>query len=186
VLSAEERIRRSKSACSGKYVPACRFIRSVYWLRQNDREFDVLASLAETLHEGGYVCPEIVEADILNQQGRHPVVERALVGRRFVPNDVILEEGERIRILTGPNMSGKSTLIRQVALIVLMAQIGSFVPASSARLGVVDRIFTRIGAQDEIQAGQSTFMVEMVETANILHHATTSCDPDEIGRHQHL
>jgi len=106
------------------------------------------------------------------------------VGRRFVPNDIILEEGERIRILTGPNMSGKSTLIRQVALIVLMAQIGSYVPASSARLGVVDRIFTRIGAQDEIQAGQSTFMVEMVETANILHHATNRSllILDEIGR----
>jgi len=117
-------------------------------------------------------------------QGRHPVVEKSLVGKRFVPNDVILEEGERIRILTGPNMSGKSTLIRQVALIVLMAQIGSFVPASSARLGLVDRIFTRIGAQDEIHAGQSTFMVEMVETANILHHATTRSllILDEIGR----
>jgi DNA mismatch repair protein MutS len=115
---------------------------------------------------------------------RHPVVELSLVGERFVPNEVIFEPGERVRIITGPNMSGKSTLIRQVALIVLMAQMGSFVPARSARLGVIDRIFTRIGAQDEIHAGQSTFMVEMVEMANILHHATprSLLILDEIGR----
>ncbi len=97
---------------------------------------------------------------------------------------MIFEEGERVRIITGPNMSGKSTLIRQAALIVLMAQIGSFVPARQAQIGLVDRIFTRIGAQDEIHAGQSTFMVEMVETANILHHATprSLLVLDEIGR----
>jgi DNA mismatch repair protein MutS len=107
-----------------------------------------------------------------------------LSGERFVPNDTLFEAGERIRILTGPNMAGKSTFLRQVALIVLMAQMGSFVPARQARLGVVDRIFTRIGAQDEIHAGQSTFMVEMVETANILHHATprSLLVLDEIGR----
>jgi DNA mismatch repair protein MutS len=101
-----------------------------------------------------------------------------------VPNDVLFEQGERVRIITGPNMSGKSTLIRQVALIVLLAQIGSFVPAGSARIGLVDRVFTRMGAQDEIHAGQSTFMVEMVETANILHHATprSLLVLDEIGR----
>ncbi len=123
------------------------------------------------------MCLEIID-------GRHPVVEQMLSGERFVPNDVIFESGERLRIITGPNMSGKSTLIRQVALIALMAQIGSFVPADSAHLGVVDRIFTRIGAQDEIHAGQSTFMVEMVETANILHHATprSLLVLDEIGR----
>ncbi len=116
--------------------------------------------------------------------GRHPVVELTLTGERFVPNDVVFEAGERVRIITGPNMSGKSTLIRQVALIVLMAQMGSFVPAKTARIGLVDRIFTRIGAQDEIHAGQSTFMVEMVETANILHHATprSLLVLDEIGR----
>jgi len=116
--------------------------------------------------------------------GRHPVVERYLSGERFVPNDTQFAEGERVRIITGPNMSGKSTYLRQVALITLMAQMGSFVPASSARIGVVDRIFTRIGAQDEIHAGQSTFMVEMIETANILHHATqrSLLVLDEIGR----
>jgi DNA mismatch repair protein MutS len=101
-----------------------------------------------------------------------------------VPNDAVFEEGEIIRIITGPNMSGKSTFLRQVALIVLMAQIGSFVPASSATIGLVDRIFTRIGAQDEIHAGQSTFMVEMIETANILNHASprSLLILDEIGR----
>jgi DNA mismatch repair protein MutS len=116
--------------------------------------------------------------------GRHPVVEMSLHGERYVPNDVIFESGEIVRIITGPNMSGKSTYLRQTALIVLMAQIGSFVPASSSKIGLVDRIFTRIGAQDEIQAGQSTFMVEMIEAANILHHATqrSLLILDEIGR----
>jgi DNA mismatch repair protein MutS len=116
--------------------------------------------------------------------GRHPVVEKGLISDRFIPNDTIFENGELVRIITGPNMSGKSTFLRQVALIVLMAQMGSFVPAASARIGLVDRIFTRIGAQDEIHAGQSTFMVEMVETANILHHATprSLLVLDEIGR----
>jgi DNA mismatch repair protein MutS len=148
-------------------------------------ELDVLAALAEAAAMNKYVRPEVVDEDVLNIcEGRHPVVEHTLSGERFVPNDAIFEEGERIRILTGPNMSGKSTFLRQVALIVLMAQMGSFVPAESAQIGLVDRIFTRIGAQDEIHAGQSTFMVEMVETANILHHATqrSLLILDEIGR----
>jgi DNA mismatch repair protein MutS len=146
---------------------------------------DVMASLAETAAKQGYVRPEVVEEDMLEIiGGRHPVVEQTLRESRFVPNDTIFEDGERIRILTGPNMSGKSTFLRQVALIVLLAQIGSFIPAESARIGLVDRIFTRIGAQDEIHAGQSTFMVEMVETANILNHATSRSllILDEIGR----
>jgi DNA mismatch repair protein MutS len=146
---------------------------------------DVLSSLAEVAVRKGYVRPELVEEDILEiHDGRHPVVEEFLVGRRFVPNDAIYEDGERVRVITGPNMSGKSTYLRQVALISLMAQMGSFIPARSARLGLTDRIFTRIGAQDEIHAGQSTFMVEMVETANILHHATrrSLLILDEIGR----
>jgi len=148
-------------------------------------ELDVLASFGEVAALGGYVLPQVVAEDTLEiHEGRHPVVEHSLKGKRFVSNDAIFEEGERIRILTGPNMSGKSTFLRQVALIVLMAQIGSFVPAASARIGLVDRIFTRIGAQDEIYSGQSTFMVEMVETANILHHATNRSllILDEIGR----
>lgn len=146
---------------------------------------DVYAALAETAAKNGFVRPEVVEEDVLDiRNGRHPVVEQTLVGKRFVPNDTTFEEGERIRILTGPNMSGKSTFLRQVALIALLAQMGSFVPADSAKIGVIDRIFTRIGAQDEIHAGQSTFMVEMVETANILHHATprSLLILDEIGR----
>lgn len=146
---------------------------------------DVVSCLADVAASQGYVRPEILEEDILEiRGGRHPVVEQSLGGNRFVPNDTIFENGERIRILTGPNMSGKSTFLRQVALIVLLAQMGSFVPAESATIGLVDRIFTRIGAQDEIHAGQSTFMVEMVETANILNHATprSLLILDEIGR----
>jgi DNA mismatch repair protein MutS len=112
------------------------------------------------------------------------VVEQSLNGKRYIPNDVIFESGEIVRVITGPNMSGKSTYLRQTALIALMAQLGSFVPADSAKIGLVDRIFTRIGAQDEIHAGQSTFMVEMIEASNILHHATSRSllILDEIGR----
>ncbi|MBN1370388.1 MAG: DNA mismatch repair protein MutS [Anaerolineaceae bacterium] len=148
-------------------------------------ELDSLASLAETAALGRYVRPEVTADDMLDiRDGRHPVVERSLKGERFVPNDALFEPGEIVRVITGPNMSGKSTFLRQVALIALMAQMGSFVPAASARIGLVDRIFTRIGAQDEIHAGQSTFMVEMIETANILHHATgrSLLILDEIGR----
>jgi len=148
-------------------------------------KLDVLSSLAETAALNGYVRPQVVEEDVLEiHLGRHPVVEHTLEGERFVPNDAIFEEGERIRIITGPNMSGKSTFLRQVALIVLMSQMGSYIPAKSAHIGLVDRIFTRIGAQDEIHAGQSTFMVEMLETANILHNASprSLLILDEIGR----
>jgi DNA mismatch repair protein MutS len=186
VLNAEERIREIegrlfKEVCARLESSTEKLLGTARALA----ELDVLAALAEAAALGGYVRPEVVEEDVLEiHDGRHPVVELFLSGERFVPNDVLFEEGERVRIITGPNMSGKSTLIRQVALTVMMAQIGSFVPASSARLGLVDRIFTRIGAQDEIHAGQSTFMVEMVETANILHHATPSSllVLDEIGR----
>jgi DNA mismatch repair protein MutS len=146
---------------------------------------DVVSGLAEVAAQANYVRPELTDDDVLViRGGRHPVVERLLVGERFVPNDVSLEDGARILIITGPNMSGKSVYLRQIALIVLMAQVGSMVPADSARIGLVDRIFTRVGAQDEVYAGQSTFMVEMVETANILHHATrrSLVVLDEIGR----
>jgi DNA mismatch repair protein MutS len=147
---------------------------------------DVLMALAEVAALQGYVRPVVENNGSLDiRDGRHPVVERLLPAQaRFVPNDNVFEDGESVRVITGPNMSGKSTYLRQVALIVLMAQMGSFVPASSARIGLVDRIFTRIGAQDEIHSGQSTFMVEMVETAAILHHATqrSLLILDEIGR----
>ena len=186
VLNAEDRIqeveaRLFRELCAQLSKSATSLITTARVLAR----LDVLAALAETAALGGYVRPDVVKEDALEiREGRHPVVEDNLVGRRFVPNDVVFGEGERVRIITGPNMSGKSTLIRQVALITLLAQIGSYVPAASARLGLVDRIFTRIGAQDEIHAGQSTFMVEMVETANILHHATSRSllILDEIGR----
>lgn len=157
-------------------------------------ELDVAASLAEVAALNDYVRPELTDGIELHiENGRHPVVEAALsqgqigvVGRgaRFVPNDAHFDDSSLIQIITGPNMSGKSTYLRQVALIALMAQIGSFVPASSAQIGLIDRIFTRIGAHDELHAGRSTFMVEMVETAEILHHAThrSLLVLDEIGR----
>ena len=148
-------------------------------------ELDAYISLAEAAALNGYHRPEVVEEkrlEIIN--GRHPVVEKLRTSERFVPNDAVLEEGEIIRVITGPNMSGKSTFLRQVALIILMAQMGSFIPAEKATIGLVDRIFTRIGAQDEIHAGQSTFMVEMIEAANILHNASprSLLILDEIGR----
>ena len=186
VLNAEERIREIELRL---FREICATLsKSAYKLLGIARalaELDVLAALAEASALGGYVRPEVMEGSELEiREGRHPVVEQSLHGERYVPNDVIFEKGEIVRIITGPNMSGKSTYLRQTALIVLMAQMGSFVPASSAKIGLVDRIFTRIGAQDEIHAGQSTFMVEMIEAANILHHATSRSllILDEIGR----
>jgi len=146
---------------------------------------DVYAALAEVALRHNYVRPVLTEGDEIEiVAGRHPVVELTQRDEPFVPNDVRLSPEETILVITGPNMSGKSTFLRQVALIVLMTQIGSFVPADEARIGLVDRIFTRIGAQDEISAGQSTFMVEMVEAANILNHASAHSllILDEIGR----
>jgi len=147
---------------------------------------DVFSSLAEVAVHYSYVRPELTTDNrITISQGRHPVVERSLIDSSFVPNDAYLSNDDaQLIVLTGPNMSGKSTYLRQVALIVLLAQIGSFVPATSATLGLVDRIFTRIGAREDIAAGQSTFMVEMVETANILNNATprSLIILDEIGR----
>ncbi len=147
---------------------------------------DALASLAEVAARQNYCRPEInVSGRIIIREGRHPVVEQMLKGSLFVPNDTVLgAEGNQVSIITGPNMAGKSTYMRQVALIVLMAQIGSFVPAKSAEIGIVDRIFTRIGASDDLAAGQSTFMVEMTEVADILKNATPQSllILDEIGR----
>ncbi len=148
-------------------------------------EVDVAAALAELAVERGYTRPQVDEADrIVIREGRHPVVEQVLPPGAFVANDVELSTEQQVVVLTGPNMAGKSTYLRQVALIVLLAQAGCFVPAAEAHIGVVDRIFTRIGAQDDLAGGQSTFMVEMVETAHILHHATprSLVILDEIGR----
>ncbi len=149
-------------------------------------ELDVYSGLAETAARHGYVRPEVDEGEALViENGRHPVVERNLGDGRFVPNDTALDcDAAQVVVLTGPNMAGKSTYLRQVALIVLLAQIGSFVPASSARVGVIDRVFTRIGAQDDLSRGESTFMVEMLETAAILRGATRRSLVlfDEVGR----
>ncbi len=147
---------------------------------------DMLCSLANVAYHRGYVRPLVDNGDILDiQEGRHPVVELMTGNHAFIPNDSHLNHGEqRIAVITGPNMAGKSTYMRQTALIVLMAQIGSFVPAAAAHIGVVDRIFTRVGASDELAFGRSTFMVEMTEVANILHNATdrSLLILDEIGR----
>jgi len=150
---------------------------------------DALASLAEVARREAWVAPQVDEGGRLEiRAGRHPVVEVGLRGRGedgFVPNDTVLDRDEtRILLLTGPNMSGKSTYLRQVAVITLMAQVGSFVPAESARVGVVDRIFTRVGASDRLSRGESTFMVEMRETAEILRLAShrSLIILDEIGR----
>jgi DNA mismatch repair protein MutS len=149
-------------------------------------EIDALAGLAETAESNGYVCPEVNDGGLIDIiDGRHPVIEQTVKDEDFVPNDIHLDDNEQeFLIITGPNMAGKSTILRQVALTVLMAQMGGFVPASKAIIGMVDRIFTRIGASDDLAQGQSTFMVEMDETANILRHATTKSLVilDEIGR----
>ena len=186
VLNAEDRIREIelrlfKEICATISKSAFKLLGTARALA----ELDVLSALAEVAALGGYNKPEVHDGSELEiNEGRHPVVEQLLHGERYIPNDVTFEKGEIVRIITGPNMSGKSTYLRQTALIVLMAQMGSFVPADSAKIGLVDRIFTRIGAPDEIHAGQSTFMVEMIEASNILHHATSRSllILDELGR----
>ena len=148
-------------------------------------QVDVFCGLAQAAAENGYVRPMLDNGPAIRiKEGRHPVVERVLPTGEYVPNDVELSDEARVLVLTGPNMAGKSTYIRQVALITLLAQIGSFVPASEAHIGLVDRIFTRVGLQDDLATGQSTFMVEMVETAAILNQATprSLVILDEIGR----
>jgi DNA mismatch repair protein MutS len=149
-------------------------------------ELDVLASLAEVAVTRQYCRPTLDDSDTLAiTEGRHPVLEAVAQEERFVPNDTLLDrERRQILLLTGPNMAGKSTYMRQVALIVILAQLGSFVPARAAHIGLVDRVFTRVGAQDMLGKGQSTFMVEMTETANILHNVSTRSLVllDEIGR----
>ncbi|WP_048922482.1 DNA mismatch repair protein MutS [Rufibacter radiotolerans] len=159
-------------------------------IQQNARALailDCLANFARLAAQNGYVKPEVDESTVLNiKQGRHPVIEKQLPpGERYVPNDILLDnEEQQIIIITGPNMAGKSALLRQTALIVLMAQIGSFVPAEAAQIGVIDKIFTRVGASDNLSRGESTFMVEMTETASILNNLSdrSLVLMDEIGR----
>ena len=149
-------------------------------------EIDVFRSLAEVARKNAYVCPDVdLSTDIIIKDGRHPVVEKFVTDSYFVPNDTILDtSANRMMIITGPNMAGKSTYMRQVAIITLMAQIGSFVPAKSAKIGIVDKIFTRVGASDDLASGQSTFMLEMNEVASILKGATKKSliIYDEVGR----
>ena len=149
-------------------------------------ELDVYLSLAHVASKNGYVCPEIdISKELIIKDGRHPVVEKFVTDNYFVPNDTLLDtDKNRMIILTGPNMAGKSTYMRQVAIITIMAQIGSFVPAREAKIGIVDKVFTRVGASDDLASGQSTFMLEMNEVAAILKNATKSSliIYDEVGR----
>jgi DNA mismatch repair protein MutS len=149
-------------------------------------ELDAVQSLAYIAKKNNYECPAVDDGPVINiVESRHPVIERLLSGDKFIPNDALIDaNANKISVITGPNMAGKSTYMRQISLIVLMAQIGSFVPAREARVGIVDRIFTRIGASDVLTKGQSTFMVEMIETANILNNATEKSLIllDEVGR----
>ncbi len=188
ILSAEERIEEMERSI---YTDLLRqlsvFYEQLMTTATAIARVDVLLSLSEVAAHQGYTRPVLEHGYGLEiTGGRHPVVEFALDGDVFIPNDTHLEaeNGSRVVLLTGPNMAGKSTYLRQVALITLLAQIGSFVPARKARIGLVDRIFTRVGAEDDIASGKSTFMVEMEETATILHHATSHSliILDEIGR----
>ncbi len=186
VLGAEERIaaregtvidglRERVAACSGRIRTTSELL----------AELDVWSALADLAHREGYTRPTVDDGFVIELEGsRHPVVERMMPRETFIPNDVRLDESGRVIVLTGPNMAGKSTLLRQVGLCVLLAQMGAFVPARRARIGVVDRLFTRVGASDNLVRGQSTFMVEMSETSAILHGASARSLVllDEIGR----
>ncbi len=186
VLHAEERARgREYTVFIGLRGNLALYTERLQLLAGALAELDVISSLAEVAAERGYVRPTILESgNVEIEQARHPVVETALEGSNFVPNDIRLSESQRVTLITGPNMSGKSTYLRQTALIALMAQIGSFVPAKSARTRVFDRIYTRIGANDDLAGGASTFMVEMRELAQILHGASerSLVILDEVGR----
>ena len=187
ILGAEDRLYNLE------YAVFCQLREEIF--QQMDRiqqtasviaSIDMIASLAYVAEHNHYVRPKLNNKGILRiKDGRHPVIEQMIAHDMFIPNDTFLDEdSHRLVIITGPNMAGKSTYMRQTALIVLMAQLGSFVPASQADISLVDRIFTRVGASDDLASGQSTFMVEMTEVANILHNATKNSliILDEIGR----
>jgi DNA mismatch repair protein MutS len=186
-LSAEEKIGRLEQTLFQELTEqVSQQTQAILFLATTVAKIDCLHSLALVAKEKNFVCPIIDSSTRLDiQGGRHPIVEDSLKSETFIPNDTLLDkEDHQLILLTGPNMSGKSTYMRQVALIVILAQMGSFVPASKAHIGIVDKVFTRIGASDDLSRGQSTFMVEMAESANILHNATARSLVilDEIGR----
>ena len=188
ILGAEEKILSLEMKLFNDLVLAMQeFIPQIQINASLVAQLDCLLSFAKSAQEHRYIRPMIDSSDVIEiRQGRHPVIETQLpMGEEYVPNDILLDsEQQQIMIITGPNMAGKSALLRQTALIVLLAQVGSFVPAESARIGLVDKIFTRVGASDNISLGESTFMVEMTEASNILNNVTPKSLVlfDELGR----
>lgn len=185
ILTAEEKINALEQTiyhALRKEISA--HIDTIKTIAHSITALDALLSLAEVALQNNYCRPFVDESDALDiQVGRHPVIESTLIDDPFIPNNTSMDQ-DRFLLITGPNMAGKSTYIRQVALITIMAQMGSFVPAKSATIGIVDKVFSRIGASDDLARGQSTFMIEMTETANILNNATprSLVILDEIGR----
>lgn len=187
VLTAEDRIAAIENELfTALRLEVAKYSKPVIHVAQALARIDCIRALAETALKNDYVRPMVDDSTALHIiDGRHPVIENANASEKFIPNDTLLDgENNRLLLITGPNMAGKSTYIRQVALISIMAQIGSFVPAKNARIGILDKVFSRIGASDDLSRGQSTFMVEMTETANILNNATSRSLVilDEIGR----
>ncbi|MGC2595761.1 MAG: DNA mismatch repair protein MutS [Rhabdochlamydiaceae bacterium] len=187
ILHAEERISSLEYDLFNRLrKEAASYAHEVRKIAQAVAQIDCLLSFAQTAKTDRYVCPLVDQSEIFHvEQGRHPVVEATLGTESFIPNDIFLDgQNQQLYLITGPNMAGKSTFIRQAALIAILAQMGSFVPAKRAHIGIIDKVFSRIGASDDLSRGQSTFMVEMTETANILHNATNRSLVilDEIGR----
>jgi DNA mismatch repair protein MutS len=188
ILGAEDKILSLETLLFNELVMAMQeFIPAIQVNASLIAQLDCLLSYAKVAEENGYIRPVIDDTDVIDiKQGRHPVIETELpLGEKYVPNDIYLDtQKQQIMIITGPNMAGKSALLRQTALIVLLAQMGCFVPAEAARIGLVDKIFTRVGASDNISLGESTFMVEMTEASNILNNVTPKSLVlfDELGR----
>jgi DNA mismatch repair protein MutS len=187
VLTAEDKITAIENELfTALRLEIAKYSKQVMSVAQALARIDCLRSLAEIARQHGYTRPVVDNSSLLAiQDGRHPVIEAINISEKFIPNDALLDDQDnRLLIITGPNMAGKSTFIRQVALLTIMSQIGSFIPAKAAHIGIVDKVFTRIGASDDLSRGQSTFMVEMTETANILNNATSRSLVilDEIGR----
>jgi len=187
ILTAEDRIKALENELfQALRVEIKKYEDEIYSLSKALAEIDALMSLAFAAKKYGYTRPKVDTSDVLHiEKGRHPIIEASMALGKFIPNNTYMDQKDnQLFIITGPNMAGKSTYIRQVALITIMAQIGSFIPAASAHIGLIDRVFSRIGASDDLSRGQSTFMVEMSETANILNNATSRSliILDEIGR----